>query len=130
MHRSAASYAPQLRAQRFPRACEPRFDGADGDAQRKGDLLVSETVDLAQDDGRPLIEWQTVERSLEPLAQFVLPQDTVGECRDLFGRQLAVIALMVFDGDLQRAAPSMPPPQPVLRLVDRDAVDPGPQRRL
>src|SRR5512141_1616839 len=130
MHRSAASYAPQLRAQRFARACEPRFDGPDGDAQRERDLFVAQTVDLAKDDGRPLIEWQAVERRLEPLAQFTLPKDTVGARGDLLGGQLTVVALVILNRDLQRAPAAMPPSQPVLGLVDRDAIDPRPQRGL
>ena len=76
LHRVLASRSSS--AQRLARAREPRLHRADRDAERIGDLLVAQTVDFPQHDGRPLVERQRVERRLQPGRELLLGEHTVG----------------------------------------------------
>ena len=118
-----------VRAQRLTRARQPRLDRADRDAERKGDFLVAEAVDLPQDDRRPLIERQVIERLLQLRGQLLLREHAVG--RFLPARwKVAVRGNVLFERHLIGAVTPAPETVPVPRLVDGDAVDPGPQARL
>jgi len=68
----------QLQPERLTRPGEPRFDGADGDAERIRDFFVAEPVDLTQHDRRALVERQAVERLLQPFGELLLRENAIG----------------------------------------------------
>src|SRR6185295_15589626 len=126
------SYGPllaQIAAQRLPGAGQPRFDGADRDAERKRDLFIAEAVDLAQDDRRALIEGQLIERPLEPERELLLGEHAV-RGRLAAREEFAVRGNVLIERNLVGAMPPPPEAMAVARLVHRDAVDPGAQARL
>jgi hypothetical protein len=59
--------ALELLAQRAPRAENERLDRAPGEPEHLGDLRVRAPFDLAQDDGRPLVEREVSERPADVL---------------------------------------------------------------
>src|SRR5262245_47122898 len=128
MRRIAVSWVPhiaQLRAERFARPRQARADGAERDAKRKRDLFVAQSLDFSQNDRRLLVERQAVERELEPRGELFLPEHAIGRRPGARGRQLAMILDVLVERDLLASMPAPPPPQPVARLVDDDAVNPG-----
>ena len=110
------------------RAGQARFDGADGDAERKGNLFVTQAVDFAQDDRRALIERQPVERRLQPRRQLLLGEDAVGR-RFARRQEIAVGGDVLVERHLIGAVAPAPEAMAVARLVDGDAIDPGAQAR-
>ena len=120
----------QLGAQRLAGARQARLHGADGDAERKRDLFVAQAVDFAQHDRRPLIERQVVERVL----QLRLASSFCASTRSGVGlaarEKLAVRRDVRIERDLVGPVAPAPEAVAVARLVDGNAIDPGPQARL
>jgi len=110
-------------------AGEPRLHGANGDAEREGDLLVAEAVDFAQDNGRPLVERQVIQRMLKPLRQFFLGEQTV-RCRFPTRPEFAMGGNVLIERHLIGAVTPPPESVPVACLVHRDPVNPGAKARL
>ena len=111
------------------RAREPRFDGADRHAKGIRDLVVAQPVDFTQDDSRPLIKRQMVERRLQTLGELFLSEHPIGT--GIAGRdELTVRRHVLIERHLIGAVAAPPEAVPVARLIDRDPVDPGAKRRL
>ena len=68
----------KLRAQRLARAGQTRLDGGGRHAEREPNLGIPHAVQLAQDDGRPLLEGEPAERPPQPPAQLFLVQRPLG----------------------------------------------------
>ena len=95
-----------------------------------GDLFVAQAVDLPQDDDRSLIERQGVQRRPESRGHFLARKRAVRSVAVARLTQLAVIEHVLFELHLIGAPPPAPPALTIARLVDGDAVNPGPERRL
>ena len=120
----------QLSTQRLPRARQPRLDGADRDAEREGDFVVAQAVDLAQHDHRALIERQLIERRPQPLGQLLARKARSGDGVVAGLAQVAVRGHVLVERHLVGLVAPPPPALAVARLVDDDAVDPGLEGRL
>ena len=59
----------QLEPKRLTGASQPGLDRADRHAERIPNFLVAQAVDLPQDDHRPLVERQLIERVVYPYRQ-------------------------------------------------------------
>ena len=108
---------PELAPEGLTCAGQPRLDRADRHAERVGDLLVAQAVDLAQHDHRALIEWQRVERAPQPRRDLLALQRAVGSIAVFGLGELAMIDHMLFELDLVGAptpapAASRPPAAP------------------
>src|SRR5205823_12129324 len=108
---------------------EPRLHGPNRHVERERDFLVAKTVDLAQHERGPLIEWQPLQRAPDARRRLLARQQAIGQhlARRL---DLAAALQVLVERDEVCAAPPPPPALPVPNLVDDDAVDPRPERRL
>src|SRR4051812_18700931 len=122
--RSVRSYVPQLCAKPFTGARKPRFHRANGDPERESDFFVAQAIDLAQHDGRFLIEREAVERHTDPLRELLLPHQPIRSAAHRL-RQVAMILNVLIERDLLRAMAPPPPALTVAGLIDDDAIDPG-----
>jgi hypothetical protein len=77
----AREHALELFPQRTPRAEDERLDRAHRDAEHLGDLGVRAPLDLAQDDGRALVEREMAERAADVVRSrpVVLVDERVGD---------------------------------------------------
>src|SRR5262245_47761513 len=88
-----------------------------------------QTVDLAQDQRRPLIERKAVERLPDERGGFLAGQQPVREHVTL-GLDVPELLQMLVERDLARTVTTPPPALSSASLIDDDAVDPGAQGRL
>ena len=104
-------------AKRLSAAVDAASDGAQLDAQRGADLLVGQTLDVAQHDGGTELGGQRVERGLQVGTQSRIVVDLLGV--RLIGRDTLVVLG-------QRLHPDAPAPADhVEEQVGRDAVQPA-----
>ena len=114
---------------RFTRAENPRAHSADRTVHDLRDFLVAQAIDLAQDDGRSLIEWQLPQCVLQAAGKFFLRQQPVRR-RLASGRTLTTRRFVLIERDLIGAVAAAPKTLAVAGLIDRDAVHPGAKARL
>src|SRR5436190_16454663 len=74
---SSVPLSSKVVAQRLTRPRQPRLHRPDRHTQGKRDVVVAQTVDLPEDDGRALIERQAIEGALEPFAEFFLFENAI-----------------------------------------------------
>src|SRR6266478_8423061 len=121
---------PQLQSS----ARDARLHRSDTYLQRPGDLFITESFDVAQNNGLAIRSPQTLKR-LAQLRFSLMRQGFLLGTRRIVARQRCgerFISMLV--GRIKRnghIALSPPPPAPAIsRLIDGDAIDPGFQRRV
>ena len=84
-------------AQRLAGAGQPRFDRPDRHVQRVGNFVVTQSIDLPQDDDRSLIERERVERRPQSRRHLLACERAIGRVAVARLPQLAVIEHVLFE---------------------------------
>src|SRR5450759_4267503 len=120
----------QLDSQRFSRPRQSRLHRTDSNPQRKPDFVVAQTVNLPKNHHGALVERQPTERLPYARRQFLLPEDAIRFGQFAGGRQVAVGLEPFVERHLLSPVATPPPPLAVMRLVDDNAINPGPKGGL
>src|SRR5205823_1814412 len=110
-------------------ARQARLHRSNRHSERERNLIVTESVNLAQYDRRPLIERKPVECVLQPFGELLLREQAI-RCELAPRYEFAVRRHVLIERHLIRPMAAPPEPVAVARLVDRNPVDPGAESGL